>query len=290
MYYITKEIRYNKDLKKILKENIKFSPIKISKKNKYWENEIDYSLLGNAYELLFQIIQIKKEKRNTEFHSLKYSRGKEILLRSREEKISSVLLKQIYQEEKNIMMYLSGKKKTKIEKSILFLTHISNIRNDDNIKKIKIRKKEIKEMKYLINNFDKKIMKKIKNANFSYMVEAGLLIGEIDILIPKKIIDIKTTTNPTITREIINQQILYAILLKINTGIEIKEIGIYFQKYKKLKMVKMKKLIKNEEAIISYLEKKYKCWKIKKGCFQLLIYYIKKLLRGYWKKRKTLIK
>ena len=259
MYYITKEIKKNKDLKNILKKNINFKPIKISKKKKYWNNEIDYSLLGNAYELLFQIEQLKKEKRNTEFHGLKYSRGKEILLRMRDEKISSKLLSQIYKEEKNIMKYISGKKKIKISKSILFLTEISNIRNDTPISKIKISKKDKKEMKYLIKNFDKKIFKKIKNSNFSYMVEAGLLIGEIDILQSKKIIDIKTTTNPTITREIINQQILYSILLKINTGIEIKEIGIYFQKYKKLKMLKIKKIIKNEKEIISYLQKKYRC-------------------------------
>ena len=261
MYYITKEIKYNKELKNILKENIKFNPIKISNKKLYWENEVDYSLMGNAYELLFQIEQIKKEKRISEFHGLKYSRGKEILLRTRNENTSNKLLKKIYKAEKNIMRYLSSKnkKKIKIEKDILILTNISNIRNDEKINSFKIKNKDIKEMKFLIKHFDKKIFKKIKNSTFSYIVEGGLLIGEIDILQSKKIIDIKTTTNPIITREIINQQILYALLLKINTGIEIKEIGIYFQKYKKLKMIKLKKIIKNEDAINSYLEKKYRC-------------------------------
>ena len=259
MYYITKEISKNEELKNILKENIEFSPIKISKKKKYWENEIDYSLMGNAYELLFQIKQLKKEKRKTEFHGLKYSRGKGILLKNRENKIASKILKKIYFSEKEIMKYLSNQKYKNIAKSILILTHVANIRNDENIKKIKISKKEIKEMNYLIKTFDKKILKKIKNSSFSYMVESGLLIGEIDILESKKIIDIKTTTNPKITREMINQQILYALLLKINTGIEVKEIGIYFQKYKKLKMIKLKKIIKNEKYIINYLEKKYRC-------------------------------
>ena len=261
MYYITREIKKNKELKEVLKDNMKFEPIKISKKTEFWENEIDYSLMGNAYELLFQIEQLKKEKRRTEFHTLKYSRGKDILLRSRDEKVSEILLKKIYYAEKDIMKYIHGKKikENKISKSILFLTHISNIRDDKNIYDRKVKKKEIKEMRYLIKNFDKKILKKIKNSTFSYMVESGLLIGEIDILESKKIIDIKTTTNPTITREIINQQVLYALLLKMNTGIQIKEIGIYFQKYKKLKMVKLKKIIKNEKKIISYLEKKYRC-------------------------------
>lgn len=259
MYFVTKEIVKNKDLKNILKENINFKTISISEKSKYWDYDIDFSLLGNAYEMLFQIQQIKKEKRLSEFHGLKYSRGKEILIRSRYEYSSQNLLKKINKYEKIIMNYLYGNKEKKIEEAILYLTRIAEIRDDEKIKEINILKEEIKQLKIMKKNFDKKILKKIKNSNFNYVVESGYLTGEIDILNKDIIIDIKTTIYPEITRDMINQLIIYTILLEINTGIEIKKVGIYFEKYKKLKIIKIKKLFKDKNKIREYLEKRYRC-------------------------------
>ena len=257
MYYITREIKYNKKLKKILKKNINFSPLRISNKHKGWKNEINYSLLGNAYELLFQINQIKKEKRISDFHSLKYSRGKEILLKYKDQETSFNILKKIYLYEKIIMRYISNNKTKGIDKAILYLTEVSNIRRDEDILKIKLKKEDIKELTYMRKKFNKKIFKKIKNSTFSYIVESGLLIGEIDIIEKNRIVDIKTTYDPIITRDMINQQILYVLLLEIGHGVKTKEIGIYFQKYNKLKIIKVKKLLKNKKRIISYLKVKY---------------------------------
>ena len=259
MYFVTKEIVKNKTLKKVLKENTKFKNISISKKDKYWDYDIDFSLLWNAYEMLFQLHQIKKENRLSEFHGLKYSRGKEILIRSRYEYLSQKLLKKIHKYEKIIMNYLYGNKEKKLEEAIIYLTRVAEIRDDTKIKEIDIFKEDIKQLKIMNKNFDKKILKKIKNSNFNYVIEAGYLTGEIDILNNQTIIDIKTTIYPKITREMINQLIIYAILLEINTGIEIKEVGIYFEKYKKLKTIKVKKLFKNKKNIIEYLEKRYRC-------------------------------
>lgn len=261
MNYVTKEIKYSKTLRKVLKKTVSFKEKDISSKFKTRNQKSNPTIIGNAYELVFQIEYFKKEKNIFEFYNLKYSRTKKLLMENVHTEKTENILKSIFEHEKNIIRYMSGKKVKDLYKSILYLTEVSFIREiHDSIKFIeKSNKKDIKELKSLHKKINKRIFKKIKGADFNVVLQSGYLVGEIDILNKSMITDIKTTIFPTITKDMIYQQILYKIVLESsNPDRKIKYISIYLSKYNKLVTFKYSKIIKNEKLLKKHLQKAYR--------------------------------
>ena len=260
MNYVTKEIKYSKKLRKILKKEVSFKEIDVKNKIKKRKKKSNPSLIGNAYELLFQIEFLIKEKNIFDFYNLKYSRTKTLIRDNVQTEIGTKVLKSIYKHEKNIIMYMDKKKVSGLYESILYLTDIAYIREVKDIYKFEKRftKRDQSELKDMHKKMDKKIFKKINGCEFNVVVQNGYLLGEVDILTKDNIIDIKTTIFPTITKEMIYQQIIYKIMIEKSLNRKIKTISIYLSKYNYLVNFKYKKLMKNENKLKKYLEKRYK--------------------------------
>jgi len=260
MNYVTSEIKYNKELKKVLKRTISFSRKTFSKKIKGSNKYTDNSIIGNSYELLFQIEYLKKENRIFEFYNLKYARAKKILTDNVSSEKSDKILTNVFKHEKNIIMYMQGKKVKSLYKSILYLTELNNIREHIDYKSFNTisDKYEEKELKKLHKNLNKKIFKKLKGVEFNKVIQSGYLVGEIDLLTNNMITDIKTTAFCEITKEMIYQQILYKLIVETSTDQKIKYISIYLSKFNMLKTYKVNKLIKKEKELKKYLQKRYR--------------------------------
>lgn len=261
MNFVTKEIKYSKNLRKVLKKTVSFKEKNISSKIKYRNKKSTPTLIGNAYELIFQIEYLKKEKNIFEFYQLKYSRTKKLLMDNVRSDKTENILKSIFKHEKNIIMYMSGKRVKALYKSVLYLTEISSIREIDDISKFyeKSQKNDEKELKKLHSKLNKKIFKSLKGSEFNYVLQSGYLLGEIDILTKNMITDIKTTRFPKITKDMIYQQVIYKIILESSKpDIKIKYISIYLSKYNKLVKFKYSSIVKKEKDLKKYLQKAYR--------------------------------
>lgn len=242
----------NKEFKKKLKEIIKYPKGKIEEDLEFIGDPKSYSLIGHAYEILFQIEYLKKRK-SVNINTIKSFRKRGLLLKFKAstsdeyiEKIEKILdkLKKI---EKNIYLYIQNKRKLSF-KNILYLAKIGNIREISDIDFSKIKKRDIEDIKELYLSFNKKEVKKFleKEMEFNVIVQYETLNGEIDIKMKDAIIDIKTVISGRITKDILNQLIIYYCMSK-NELYKPKKIGIFFSRFGKIKYFKIRDLISEED-------------------------------------------
>lgn len=225
-----REKKFNKYINypKLELENLKFY--------KYPDN---HSLVGHAFEILFQIKYIKKN--NLPINTIKAYRKLEFL-KSINTKTSGFAIWNLKRIEKAI---LSNKYTMK---DILYLSYISNIREEKDLrKKYELNDSDAEDLKELKNHIKyKKLIK--EKINFNVYVKSNNILGEIDIRTKDSIIDIKTVSNGELKESYINQVILYYLMSKDKN---IKKVGILFSRFGKLKMYKIKDLLskKNEKKL-----------------------------------------
>ncbi len=271
MYYVTSEIKSNKKLKKLLDNNLNFSPYNLEKEIEFFHGPKNSMLVGTAYEILFQIELLKYKKNKFDMRYMKYARSVmliqdmlKIYSEQDKEKIMK-MIKKIQESEFILYKYIEGKeiKNTMLLKAILYLGFISEIRTREDvfIKNFVFDKDDLKDLKQLKKGIFDKLLKKYgkEQTEFHVGIGAGLLVGEIDILKRgKHIIDIKTTREGIFSKDMIYQLIMYYFLCKFN-GIKIKKISIFFARFGKHETIKISDLIKkeSERKILKYLKKKY---------------------------------
>lgn len=253
------EIIKKEEVKNILKKEIKYPEIKLKKEMKYYKNPENHSLIGIAYEIVFQIEYMKKNKLNNmnyikAYRKIEYLTNlKEKVSDIKKEKINKIInnLKKI---EKNIKNYIFNKGKINY-KNIFYLAWISNIRMQ---KQLKIKdiylKKDVKDLKILkkgIKRFKKILKNEIK---FNVYEKKEDIVGEIDIKNKRYILDIKTVIEGKVNEYMINQLIMYYLISK-NEEYKPKKIGILFSRFGKIKFVKIRKILskKGEKRLIKQL-------------------------------------
>lgn len=272
MYFVTKEISENKKLKGILKENLKFKEIEFSEEFKSAKYDSNPLIIGSSFEILFQVEKFKREKNSYKLRNLKYNRGFNLLsqaLEIVEDKYKDKIkdwLKEFRKSQQVLIDYIEegSVSDKKLIKAILFLNFISLFRELKNVYyfKPKYSKEDVKELVKLKDSFSKKILKKLEKKSdfiyFNYVLNDGYLSGEIDILTDNCIYDIKTTSIPVFTKEMLYQLIMYYFLLKRN-GIKVKKIAILFSKHSEIIELKIKDLfIKDGESKIEeFLKEEY---------------------------------
>lgn len=211
--------------KKITYPNLKEEDLK------YFNYPKNYSLIGHAYEVLFQLKYLRK-KNPRGIYILKAFKKRNWL--KEYENINKVkkILNQLTLIEKRIYL----KKET--IRDILFLANVGLIRNPKKFK-IEINKEDIRDLRSLSKSLKdfKNIMR--RDLYFNVYVKKGNVKGEIDIVGDNFIIDIKTVKSSKITTYQINQLITYSLLLDK----KIKKIGILFSRFGVLRFFKVKDLI-----------------------------------------------
>jgi len=275
MYFVTRELKKNKDLREVILNNIKFKQYSFSNKEKHYENnKANPMVLGSAYEIVLQIEKLRKEKNPYEIRNLKFNRGINVIMGIDPSLVNKDVKKKLkrwinkYNENLRILVkYIEGKniKEKKLAEAILFLNFISLFREYKNVFYFeeKYTKQDIKEVAEFLKDFKKKFMKKIFKKEdfirFNYLVSKGYLSGEIDILTDTYIYDIKTTAYPDFTKDMILQLVLYYVLLK-RQGIKIEKGGIIFSKFKHIEYIDYNKLFKKKglKKIEDFLENKYR--------------------------------
>jgi len=271
MYYVTTELKKNKELRKTILDNIKFKEFSFSKKTKFYNKEnANPLILGSAYEIVLQVEKLKKEKNPYELRNLKFNRGINLIMSIDQSIMTKKVLKNVkywiqkYNKSMYILIkYIKGKKikAKKIAEAILFLNFISYFREVKNIFyfKPKYTKEDIYEVATFIKGIKKKLLKKIfkgeKSVSFNYLLSKGYLAGEIDILTSKTIYDIKTTSYPTFTKDMIIQLILYYFLSKEKQ----KQGAIVFSKFNHIEYINIQKIFKKKglKKIKRILKKNY---------------------------------
>lgn len=249
MKYVTKEIQ-KKEIRKVLDKYIDFKEYNITDEEYTVSKGINNSIIGSSFEILFQIEKLKYEKKEMKIERMKFFRGY-ILISSCFKKIGAddkikELLRKSDAAIEIINKYLSNKKvnNKSLMKSILFLDFISLFREPKQIYyyKEKFGSAEVKELILLKDNIGKKILKKYKGAYFNYGVSFKEIAGEIDILVEEKIIDMKSTNYPIFTKDMIFQLVMYWYVCK-KSGISIEKIGIFFTRFNKVEMFKVKNIV-----------------------------------------------
>lgn len=242
----------NKEFKKKLKEIITYPKGKIEEDLEFIGDPKNYSLIGHAYEILFQIEYLKKRK-SVNINTIKSFRKRGLLLKFKAstsdeymEKIE-VILDKLKNIEKNIYLYIQGKRKLSL-KNVLYLAKVGNIRELSDIEFSKIKKRDISDMEELHLSFKKKEVIKLleKEIEFNIMVQHETTNGEIDMKLKDCIIDIKTVISGRITKDTLNQLVLYYCLAK-NELYKPKKIGIFFSRFGKVKYFKIRDLISEEK-------------------------------------------
>ncbi len=224
-----------KEKKNIFKKYINYPEFKYENL-KVYEDPVNYSIIGHAYEILFQLKYFKRN--NYSLRNIKGLEKKELILSFKKSKLRDKILKKLYKIEKRI------NNNTYSMKDVLNLAYISNIRLEkDIIKKQHIDDMDILDLKKLNKSIKyKKLMK--KDLIFNSFVSDDNIIGEIDIKSRKMIIDIKTVVDGTIKQDFINQLILYYLL---SENRDIKKIGILFSRFKKLKVFKIRDILSKKK-------------------------------------------
>lgn len=256
------EIIKKEEVKNILKKEIKYPEIKLKKEMKYYKNPENHNLIGIAYEIIFQIEYMKKNKLNNMNYIKAYRRIE--YLTNLKEKVSDIkkekinkIINNLKKTEKNIKNYIFNKGKINY-KNIFYLVWISNIREQKQlkIKNIDLKKdvKDVKDLKHLkkgIKRF-KKILK--DEIRFNVYEKKADIVGEIDIKSRKYILDIKTVIEGKVNEYMINQLIMYYLISK-NEEYKPKKIGILFSRFGKIKFVKIRKILskKGEQRLIKQL-------------------------------------
>jgi hypothetical protein len=244
------ELIKNDKIINILRKEIKYPEIKIKNDLRYYKNPENHSLIGHAYEILFQIEYLKKNKSNNMYY-IKAFRKINFLI-DLKEKVSDVkkekinkIIKKMKKIEKNISNYIFYKEKLNF-KDIFYLAWISNIREQKQlkIKNIDLKEdvKDLKNLKKGIKNFKKILKDEIK---FNVYEKKEDIVGEIDIKNKKYILDIKTVIDGKINEYMINQLIMYYLISK-NEEYKPKKIGILFSRFGKIKFVKIRKILSKE--------------------------------------------
>lgn len=227
MNNVTTIIRQKKDK---FKKKIKYPEIK-EKDIKYYNSPKNHSLIGYAYEVLFQLKYLRKHN-SKNVYILKAFKKRDMLMQYHYIKRVRKILVNLALIEKRIYL---GKETLK---DVLYLANVGLIRKIKEFN-IEINKEDIKDLKAL-----KKGLKDFKdileeNLSFNVYVEKGNVKGEIDIIGDDFIIDIKTVKDFKITEYQINQLLSYSLLLNK----KIKKIGILFSRFGKVKFFKVKDLI-----------------------------------------------
>lgn len=126
-----------KEKKNIFKKYINYPEFKYENL-KVYENPINYSIIGHAYEILFQLKYFKRN--NYSLRNVKGLEKKELILSFKKSKLRDKILKKLYKIEKRI------NNNTYSMKDVLNLAYISNIRLEKDI----IKKQHIDDMDILI--------------------------------------------------------------------------------------------------------------------------------------------
>lgn len=205
---------------KLLNKYIKNVEIESDKKLIY-KNPKNHSLVGTAYELLFHY----KHNPYGFQYSFKFNLS---LIKGYGTKKS----KRYYSKFIKIL-----KKRFKTEKDILKLAYLKNHREYKDIHNIKIKKRDIRDLRLL----NKKVTYKLnEKALFSEKRKAFNIIGEIDILTKDNIIDIKTVIDNKVKREHIHQLVMYYLLMNDKN---IKYISIFLSRYDDFKVIKIRDVL-----------------------------------------------
>lgn len=257
--YVTSEIKTNKKLISAINKYTKFKPYQIKSGIIVSTTPKHPSLIGNAFEVLFQIEIFKKKGILFDFRKFKAFRGLAIIYSEIQklkvtEREKALYIMNVVQKHESIIYKYSNNykiKKDDLYRSVLFLAYLGQIRdfNDFFTLKFKINKMDKDDLALFHKTINSKFVDKYSKNNmvFNQVIKYNELYGEIDLIIDNCIIDIKTTRTGYFSDEMYKQLIMYYFLLKKN-GVHLKTISIYFARFDKEERININKtFIKNGE-------------------------------------------